>query len=101
MTTTNSESNKAIVTQFFDAMNRGDVEYIVNAASGAPMTLPLEASVDPDVERLYWFIDERFVGSTARGETFFWNALPGSFEARVVDDSGRADSRRFVVSQVN
>ncbi len=31
MSTTNSESNKAIVTQFFEAMNGGDVEFIVNA----------------------------------------------------------------------
>jgi ketosteroid isomerase-like protein len=31
MSTTNSETNKAIVTQFFDAMNRGDVKFIVNA----------------------------------------------------------------------
>ena len=31
MSTSSSETNKAIVTQFFDAMNRGDVDFIVNA----------------------------------------------------------------------
>jgi hypothetical protein len=30
MDTNNTESNKAIVTRFFDAMNRGDVEFIVD-----------------------------------------------------------------------
>ncbi|CAA0123502.1 Uncharacterised protein [Halioglobus japonicus] len=29
----NNESNKAIVTGFFDALNRGDVDYIVNTYS--------------------------------------------------------------------
>lgn len=31
MTTDNSEANKAIVTKFFDAMNQGDVDFIVNS----------------------------------------------------------------------
>jgi ketosteroid isomerase-like protein len=41
MSTTNSESNKAIVTQFFEAMNGGDVEFIVNAyaANGCLQTM--------------------------------------------------------------
>lgn len=78
-----------------------NIEYIVSAAGGERVPVPLEASVDSDVEQLYWFIDERYVGSAGRGETFFWNAEPGQFEARVVDDAGRADSRRFVVGQVN
>lgn len=30
MTANNSESNKVIVAQFFDALNRGDVDFIVN-----------------------------------------------------------------------
>jgi ketosteroid isomerase-like protein len=37
----NSEANKAIVTQFFDALNRGDVDFIVNtyAADGCVQTM--------------------------------------------------------------
>ena len=37
----NSESNKAIVTRFFDAMNRGDVDFIVAtyAADGCLQTM--------------------------------------------------------------
>ena len=31
MSSTNSESNKAMVAAFFDAMNSGDVDFIVNA----------------------------------------------------------------------
>jgi ketosteroid isomerase-like protein len=41
MSKTNSEANKAIVTQFFEAMNGGDVEFIVNAyaANGCLQTM--------------------------------------------------------------
>lgn len=37
----NSELNKAIVTQFFDALNRGDVDFIVDtyAADGCVQTM--------------------------------------------------------------
>ncbi len=37
----NTESNKAIVTQFFDALNKGDVDYIVGtyAADGCVQTM--------------------------------------------------------------
>lgn len=37
----NSESNKAIVIQFFDALNRGDVDFIVDAyaADGCVQTM--------------------------------------------------------------
>lgn len=41
MSKTTSESNKAIVTAFFDAMNSGDVDFIVNAyaADGCLQTM--------------------------------------------------------------
>ena len=37
----NSESNKAIVTRFFDALNKGDVDFIVDtyAADGCVQTM--------------------------------------------------------------
>lgn len=77
------------------------IEYVVSLRNETDRKMPLEATVDPDVDRLYWFIDDTYVGNVARGEIFFWNAAPGKFEARVVDDAGRAASRKFVVSQVN
>jgi ketosteroid isomerase-like protein len=41
MSNTNSESNKAMVAAFFDAMNSGDVDFIVNAyaADGCLQTM--------------------------------------------------------------
>lgn len=77
------------------------IEYVISMREQDEHRVPLEATVDPDVNQLHWFINNTYVGNVARGEIFFWNALPGHFEARVVDDAGRAASKQFVVSRVN
>ena len=76
------------------------IEYILSLQSEESQRIPMEVTVDPGVEQVYWFVDGAFAGTAARGEVFFWNAIPGKFEARVVDDSGRAASKQFVVSQI-
>jgi len=77
------------------------IEYIVSHSSPGGSRVPFEATVDSDTSQVYWFVDDAYVGAARRGETFFWNAVPGRYEARVVDDLGRAANKRFVVSQVN
>jgi penicillin-binding protein 1C len=77
------------------------VEYAVNMKSDTGNLIPLVATVDPDVDQIYWFVDDKYVGSSASKEAFLWNASPGSFQVRAVDDSGRGDSKRIVISQVN
>jgi penicillin-binding protein 1C len=77
------------------------IAYVVSMRNQAERKVPLEATVDPDVDRVYWFIDGAYVGNVASGDVFFWDAVPGRFEARVVDDAGRAASKKFAVSQVN
>jgi len=77
------------------------IDYVVSMRNQAERKVPLEATVDPDVDRVYWFIDGAYVGNAASDDVFFWDAVPGRFEARVVDDAGRAASKKFVVSQVN
>lgn len=49
------------------------------------------------VQRVYWFVDNRYVGHTAPGETLLWQAEPGDFLVRAVDDLGRADTARLQV----
>lgn len=58
-------------------------------------TLPFTAVADGAVRRLFWFVDDRYVGSSAAGEPFFWPLRSGEFNLRVVDDHGRADQRSF------
>ena len=59
--------------------------------------IPFMAVSDGDVKKLYWFIDERFIGTSKPGKTLFWPAKPGQYLVRVIDDQGRGDGRSLYV----
>ncbi len=62
--------------------------------------VPFAAVTDADARELRWFVDDRYVGQAAAGETFMWPAHPGNFVVRAVDDNGRADSQQLLVERV-
>lgn len=69
--------------------------------SAPPRTaIPLEAGVDADAKALFWFVGGRFIGRAAPGETLLWYPEDGVQELRVVDDRGRASSRKVTVRTV-
>lgn len=74
------------------------LEYIVSMNSTSDYIIPLVATVDPDVELVYWFIDDKYVGSSNTNQAFLWKASPGNFQLRAVDDSGRGASQQVSVS---
>ncbi len=59
--------------------------------------IPFTAVTDADARIVYWFANERFLGTSTSGEPFFWKPAAGSFVVRVVDDQGRADAREIKV----
>lgn len=59
--------------------------------------IPFTAVTDTDVQKLYWFIDETFIGSNKAGQPLFWRLKPGHYTVRVIDDQGRGDSRSLTV----
>lgn len=59
--------------------------------------IPLTASGDADVQYFYWFINETYLGKTLRDQALLWNAKPGRYTVRVVDDSGRNDAKDLQV----
>ena len=59
------------------------------------------ATVDANVQNLYWFVDDGFVGETNAREPLMWQpAIAGNFTLRAVDDHGRADSRPLRIDVV-
>ena len=58
---------------------------------------PLKASVDADVNEIYWFVYEKFIGRSNPQETQFWSLHPGTFEIGVVDDKGRSAYREVKI----
>ena len=64
---------------------------------GKKQAIPFTAVSDSDVKKLYWFIDESFIGSSKPGKPLFWKAKPGQYLVRVIDDQGRGDGRALHV----
>ena len=63
--------------------------------------IPFSAVTEADAKILYWFVDNRFVGSTPRAEILFWRPAVGEFAVRAVDDHGRAAATQLRVQLVN
>jgi penicillin-binding protein 1C len=76
------------------------IVYAVRSEKLGEERIPFMAVADADVKRLYWFVDDHFVGSVRNGEALTWHLRPQTAEVRVVDDHGRADWRRITVQMV-
>ena len=63
--------------------------------------IALQAIADPDVKKLHWFINNRFIGTAKLGESMLWQAKAGHYTLTLVDDSGRSTSQQFNVITVN
>lgn len=57
-----------------------------------PAIIPLLALSDADSAKVYWFADDRLIGSANSGETIFFHAPAGEYAIRAVDEQGGADS---------
>lgn len=75
-----------------------DLTYILNLRKAASTTIPLSAIADGDVQTLYWFVNNTFLGKSPRDQSLIWKASPGSYLIRVVDDHGLSDAREIRVS---
>ena len=58
------------------------------------------ASVSADTKKVYWFLDNRFIGESAVNQPISWVAKPGKYRVRVVDDQGRVDTQDLIVEAV-
>lgn len=53
--------------------------------------LPLLAAAEPDVQRIHWYVDARYLGSAEPGEILFWKPRSGGkVNILAVDDHGRS-----------
>jgi penicillin-binding protein 1C len=74
---------------FFPVSN---ILYVIKQDSGGG-GIPLKAVVDNDVNKVFWFIDDSFVGESQSNETIYWEKPEsGNFIVKVVDERGRVNS---------
>ncbi|MGB5179846.1 MAG: penicillin-binding transpeptidase domain-containing protein, partial [Gammaproteobacteria bacterium] len=77
------------------------IVYSLRSAQRDTERIPFSAITDADTSTLFWFVDERFVGSTPRAEALLWRPAIGEFEVRAVDDHGRAVATQIRVQLVH
>ena len=72
---------------------RGET-YTRRVSRGDEQRIALHATVDANVQNVYWFVGDDFIGAAKAGESLLWQPeLAGNFTLRVIDDHGRADAR--------
>ncbi len=71
-------------------------EYLIDRADAAE--IKLAAEVASDVALLYWYVNDRLVGTSAPGENFFTKVDSGRNKISCTDDRGRNSDITFTVS---
>jgi penicillin-binding protein 1C len=75
--------------------------YAMRSGHSSPRRqIPFSAVADGDVRRLYWFVDNRYVGRSSPERPFMWSPQSGTFAVRVVDDHARAAHTSLKVAVV-
>jgi penicillin-binding protein 1C len=75
--------------------------YAMRLDRTAGNSIAFTATDDADVQALYWFVDDAYVGRAAPNQPLGWQPpQAGSYRVRVVDDHGRSDARTLTVSLV-
>ncbi len=59
--------------------------------------IALTAISEADTKIIFWFVNDSYIGSADSSETIFWNAQPGEYTVRAVDNLGRANSTQIKV----
>ncbi|MBN9230726.1 MAG: penicillin-binding protein 1C [Legionella sp.] len=68
------------------------------ALGGKPQIIPFTAVSDAGVQEVYWFVNDAFVAKIKAGTTFLWQAKPGQYTVRVVDDHGLSATQEIKVT---
>lgn len=73
------------------------LQYIINIHNAQYVNIPLTAVTDAEVSNIHWFINESYFTQTHPNQAVIWQAKPGKFVVRVVDDHGRSDAKEIIV----
>ena len=72
------------------------VEYQLHSSKLPKETVPLTANASAEVRKIFWFVNDAFIGDSVPGVPFVWTpGRSGKFLIRAVDDHGHADVREL------
>lgn len=64
-------------------------------------TIALKAVVDPDVEQIYWFVNNKLSGQSKAGDILEIRPPSGKIEIKAIDDRGRSSVSSIYISWIN
>ena len=73
------------------------VDYTVRLNEEKDNDIVMRASADGDVQSIFWFLDDSYLGQSSPKQDFLWRGKPGRYTLRVVDDKGRSHQTAFNV----
>ena len=71
---------------------KSSITYCIRPDDDASRGISLRARTEADVRKIYWFLDQTFLGSAPAGESLNWQPLAGSHNVLALDDHGRSDT---------
>lgn len=63
--------------------------------------IPLTAIAESDSSTLYWFVENKFIGSASPSDPLLWTPDIGKFDVTVIDDLGRSGQVSVKTTLVN
>jgi penicillin-binding protein 1C len=79
---------------------RRNVVYSLGENANTDRALSLRAETEPDVNRIYWFGNRTFLGTSERDIALSWQPQPGVYKVIALDDHGRSDTCAVTVVAV-
>jgi penicillin-binding protein 1C len=76
------------------------MEYVIQNNIQNTLKLPLLAVTDGDVDSLYWFANDIYLGKSTPNQILWWHAKVGEYKLRVVDSHGQVDVSEIKVVSV-
>ncbi len=76
---------------------RAGVNYKIRIGFKDKNEIPLLAILDGDANKVTWFINDELIGISESKKPILWEARPGIYKVRAVDNLGRTDSRELSV----
>lgn len=76
---------------------RSGLSYVISRKSAEPLRIPLEAKNASDQGPIYWFDDNRLIGTAGSDAPLFWSPDPGLHIVRYLDTQGRSAAQKITV----
>lgn len=75
------------------------ITYTLNHATLPTQFIPLSVTADAQIQTIYWFVNNAYIGHASAKESFEWHPIQqGNYYIQAIDDKGNVDEKRISVT---